>query len=100
MKIIMLTNVKMPTNVGILTFISMIEFESQKNLYFSAFKFLSACQKNLNFKVSVKNRKMRLGSQNFPTNYTAFSNQQSNLLKCQSNNCIRQASATYKAMGD
>ena len=47
MKLVMLINVEMPTNVGILTFISMINTSSEclklgKNLYFLAFKLLKA----------------------------------------------------------
>ena len=37
MKFIMLIHVKMPTIVGILTFISMINTMSEKSLYFSVF---------------------------------------------------------------
>ena len=42
LKFVMLINVKMPTSVGILTYISMINITSEtlkarKNLYFSAF---------------------------------------------------------------
>ena len=58
MKFIMLINVKMPTIVGILTFMSMVntisEFESKKSLYFSALLLLCAVKILCSVELSTK----------------------------------------------
>ena len=50
----MLINVRMPTLVGIPTFLSMIKFESKKCLYFSTFYFLRAVEISRSVELSTK----------------------------------------------
>ena len=53
-KFIMLINVKMPTLVGILTFLSMINTTSKKHLYFSKFKFSRAVEISCSVELSIE----------------------------------------------
>ena len=60
MKLILLTNVKMPTIVGILTLISRIHTSSvnlkqEMSLFFFAFKFLWAVESSCSVELSIKN---------------------------------------------
>ena len=54
MKFIMLINVKMPTNVGILTFISMINTTSERLLHLSVFKVLWAVKISCSVELNIK----------------------------------------------